>query len=91
MIDSAPFDEWSDKLSTFWTWGGGGSTGTLTLTALGMLLMVVSLLGWVWLENKKLWAQTDRLRAARALEPTTVTTTVVVTETEIPPGGSPNA
>jgi hypothetical protein len=69
MIDSAPFDKWSDKVSAFWTFGPGGSTGTLVLTALGMLLMVASILGWVWLENKKLWAQTDRLRAAGGLAP----------------------
>jgi hypothetical protein len=62
MIDSAPFDEWGDSITTFWTFGPG--TGTYILTVLGILLMVASILAWVWLEDKKLTGQVNRLRAA---------------------------
>lgn len=70
MIDSFPFDEWGDEITTFWTFSGG-TTGTYVLTVLGIILMVVAIIGWVWLENQKLWAQTDRLRLA--VGPTTTT------------------
>jgi hypothetical protein len=75
MIDSFPYDAW-DQVTTepfqaaFWTFGpvnghaGGGSlTGTYVLTALGILLMVVALVWWVWLEHQKLTEQAERLRA----------------------------
>ena len=74
MIDSFPPDPntWllpdgktlNQDISTFWTFGGADSTGTLLLTALGMLVMVVALIGWVWLEHQKLTAQAERLRQA---------------------------
>lgn len=64
MIDSFPFDEWSEDITAFWTFGPGGSTGTYILTVLGVILMVAALIGWAWLENRKLWAQADLLRAA---------------------------
>jgi hypothetical protein len=64
MIDSFPFDEWSEDITAFWTFGPGSSTGTYFLTVLGILLMVASLVGWVWLENRKLRAQAELLRAA---------------------------
>lgn len=68
MIDSFPYDQWSDKITTFWTFSGG-TTGTYVMTVLGIILMVVSIIGWAWLEDKKLWAQTDRLRAATGAAP----------------------
>jgi hypothetical protein len=64
VIDSFPFDEWADDIGAFWTFGPGSSTGTYILTVLGILVMVGSLIGWVWLENKKLTAQAELLRAA---------------------------
>ena len=64
MIDSFPFDEWTDDISAFWTFGPGSSTGTYVLTVLGILLMVASFIGFVWLENRKLTAQAALLRAA---------------------------
>jgi hypothetical protein len=64
MIDSFPFDEFSENVTSFWTFGPEDSTGTYILTALGVILMVVALIGWVWLENRKLWAQAELLRAA---------------------------
>jgi hypothetical protein len=64
MIDSFPFDEFSENVTSFWTFGPENSTGTYILTALGVILMVAALIGWVWLENRKLWAQAELLRAA---------------------------
>ena len=75
MIDSFPFDSWLDAegnlsqdITTFWTFGpaggseGGSLTGTFVLTGLGILLMVVSLVAWVYLEDRKLQRQADKLR-----------------------------
>jgi len=67
VIDSFPFDEWSEDITAFWTFGPENSTGTYVLTVLGVIVMIVSLIGWVWLENKKLTAQADLLRAAGGL------------------------
>jgi hypothetical protein len=64
VIDSFPFDEFSESITSFWTFGPENSAGTYILTALGVILMVVALIGWVWLENRKLWAQAELLRAA---------------------------
>lgn len=76
MIDSFPYTSWlnpdgtpNTDITTFWTFGpaggaaGGDLTGTYVLTALGMLLMVVALVGWVWMENRKLTEQAEHLRA----------------------------
>jgi hypothetical protein len=76
MIDSFPYDSWYDAegnlsadVTTFWTFGpttgseGGDLTGTFVLTALGMMLMVISLIAWVWLEHRKLTEQANRLRS----------------------------
>jgi hypothetical protein len=75
MIDSFPYDSWlnadgslNTDITTFWTFGpaggaaGGDLTGTYVLTALGMLLMVASLVAWVWMEHRKLTAQAEHLR-----------------------------
>jgi hypothetical protein len=67
VIDSFPFDELSEEVTAFWTFGPQNSTGTYLLTVLGIILMIVSLIGWVWLENKKLTAQAALLRAAGGL------------------------
>ncbi len=75
MIDSFPYDSWDQVstepyLGTFWTWGptngaaGGDLTGTYVLTALGMLLMVATVIYFVWLERKKLDEQAEFLRGA---------------------------
>jgi len=64
VIDSFPYDEWSEDIGAFWTFGPGSSTGTYIMTVLGIALMVVSLIGWAWLENRKLQAQAALLRAA---------------------------
>ncbi len=64
MIDSAPIEKWSDKVSVFWTFGGSGSVGTWVLTILGIAVMVAAWAAWVWLENRKLTHQAEALRAA---------------------------
>jgi hypothetical protein len=76
MIDSFPYDSWYDAegnlsadVTTFWTFGpttgaeGGDLTGTFVLTGLGMLLMVASLIAWIWLEHRKLTTQAESLRS----------------------------
>jgi hypothetical protein len=64
MIDSFPFDEFAEDIAAFWTFGPQNSTGTYVLTVLGIILMVVSLIGWVWLEDQKLKRQASHLRGA---------------------------
>lgn len=75
MIDSFPWESWLNQagdalntdISTFWTFGPGADgsrTGTYVLTVLGVILMVAALIAWVWLEDRKLSAQTAALRAA---------------------------
>ncbi len=64
MIDSFPYDEWSEDIAAFWTFWSEDKTGTYVLTVLGIILMIASLWGWVWLESRKLNAQAALLRAA---------------------------
>ncbi len=73
MIDSFPFDEWSEEITTFWTFGPENSTGTYVLTVLGIIFMVLAIVYWVWLENKKLNAQAELLRGAGGLPPASPT------------------
>ncbi|MDQ3858205.1 MAG: hypothetical protein M3327_07130 [Actinomycetota bacterium] len=80
MIDSFPFNGWSDKIGAFWTFGPGSSTGTYVLTVLGIIFMVASLVGWVMLENRKLAAQAELLRSAGGLP----------APGGVPPGPSPS-
>ncbi|MBA3566299.1 MAG: hypothetical protein H0W31_05540 [Actinobacteria bacterium] len=85
MFDAFPFDEWSEDIAEFWTFGGEGSTGTYIMTALGVAAMLISLIGFVWLEQKKLRRQTEMLRASGALERpavvvTTTTTTIITSD-----------
>jgi hypothetical protein len=85
MFDSFPFDEWGEDIAEFWTFGGEGSTGTYILTVLGIAVMVLAFIGFVWLENHKLARQAALLRASGALDrPTvaTVTTTTTIITTD---------
>ena len=75
MFDAFPYDEWSDAVTDFWTYGGANSTGTYILTVLGIILMVGSLIGWVLLEKKKLEAQAAALRASGAFDTAPAPTT----------------
>jgi hypothetical protein len=82
MFDSFPFDEWSEDIAEFWTFGGEGSTGTYILTVLGITVMVLAFIGFVWLENQKLARQAAVLRASGALDRPTVATTTTIIETD---------
>jgi hypothetical protein len=66
MFDAFPFDEWSEEITTFWTFGVENDTGTYILTILGVLLMIGSLVQFVRMESKKLDTQTAALRRAMA-------------------------
>ena len=68
MFDAFPYDEWSEEIAEFWTFGGEGSTGTWIMTVLGIAAMVISFWGFVRLENRKLAAQAERLKASGALD-----------------------
>jgi hypothetical protein len=67
MFDAFPFDEWSEDISAFWTFGPENSTGTYIMTVLGILLFLVAIVGWVMLEDRKLAAQAALLRSAGGL------------------------
>ena len=54
---------WSDKVAAFFTFGPGYTNGLYLLTALGFILFVVALVGWVYTEDKKLKHQAEKLRA----------------------------
>jgi heme exporter protein D len=68
MFDAFPFDEWSEDISDFWTFGGANSTGTYIMTALGVTVMVLAFIGFVMLEQRKLRHQAATLRASGALD-----------------------
>ena len=83
MFDAFPFDEWSEDIAEFWTFGGEGSTGTWIMTVLGFSVMLIAFVGFVVLEKRKLERQTAMLRASGALDrPVAVvtTTTVIITD-----------
>jgi hypothetical protein len=71
VFDSFPFDEWSEDISAFWTFGVENSTGTYIMTALGVIAMVIALVWFFVLENKKLDSQAAFLRSTGALDPPT--------------------
>jgi hypothetical protein len=82
MFDAFPFDSWADATAEFWTFGGESSTGTYIMTVLGIAVMVLAFIGFVWLENQKLARQAALLRASGALErpsATVVTSTTIIT------------
>ncbi|MBA3432942.1 MAG: hypothetical protein H0U08_02490 [Actinobacteria bacterium] len=81
MFDAFPFDEWSEEITTFWTFGTEGDLGTIILTILGVLLMVGSLIQFVRLESRKLDEQTAALRSALSAAEDTVATVTVTTTT----------
>ncbi len=68
MFDAFPFDEWSEDISDFWTFGGANSTGTYIMTVLGITVMVLAFIGFVMLEHRKLRHQAATLRASGALD-----------------------
>jgi hypothetical protein len=62
MFDAFPYDEWSEEITTFWTFGVEGDVGTIILTILGVLVMILALIQFVRLESGKLDAQAAALR-----------------------------
>jgi hypothetical protein len=84
MFDAFPFDEWGEDIAEFWTFGGESSTGTYIMTVVGIAVMLLAFIGFVWLENQKLARQAAFLKASGALDqPTaTVTTTTTIITTE---------
>jgi hypothetical protein len=75
MFNAFPYDEWGDTVTTFWTFAGGdtiiwgqASLGTWIMVALGFVVMMVSFVGFVKLENGKLEHQAQALRATGALD-----------------------
>ena len=73
MFDTFPYDEWSEDIAGFWTWGPGNSTGTYILTAIALTVMFAAFIGFFVLENRKLAHQEATLKATGALDrPTTM-------------------
>jgi hypothetical protein len=80
MFDAFPFDEWSEDIAEFWTFGGEGSTGTWIMTLVGVTVMLLAFIGFVWLEKRKLERQAAVLKASGALDqPAVVVTTTIIT------------
>ena len=69
MFDAFPYDEWSEQITTFWTFGVEGDTGTIILTILGVLLMIGALIAFVRMESGKLDRQAATLRQAMGPPP----------------------
>jgi hypothetical protein len=84
MFDAFPLDEWGEDIAEFWTFGGESSTGTYIMTVIGVAVMVLAFVGFVWLENQKLARQAALLKASGALErpavAVTTTTTIITTD-----------
>ena len=69
MFDAFPYDEWSEQITTFWTFGVEGDTGTIILTILGVLLMIGSLIAFVRMESGKLERHAAILKQAMGPPP----------------------
>ena len=69
MFDAFPYDEWSEEITTFWTFGVEGDTGTIILTILGVLLMIGALIAFVRMESGKLDRQAAMLSKRWARRP----------------------
>jgi hypothetical protein len=87
MFDAFPYDEWSEDIAGFWTFGPESSTGTYILTVLGVAVMLIALIGFVILENRKLAHQEATLKASGALDRPSggvvyTQTTTIITESD---------
>jgi hypothetical protein len=67
MFDAFPYDEWSEDIAGFWTFGPESSNGTYILTVLGVAVMIIAFVAFVVLENRKLSRQQATLQASGAL------------------------
>jgi hypothetical protein len=88
MFDAFPYDEWSEDIAGFWTFGPESSTGTYILTVLGVAVMVIAFIAFVVLENRKLARQQATLQASGALDRPSGGTVIVETTTIITEPGS---
>jgi hypothetical protein len=88
MFDAFPYDEWSEDIAGFWTYGPESSTGTYILTVLGIAVMVIAFIAFVVLENRKLARQQATLRASGALDRPSGGAVIVETTTIITDSGS---
>lgn len=76
MIDSFPFQGFftedgavDPSLTAFWPYAGSpeftdASTGTWVLTVIGMIVTLIAIIGWIYMDNRMLTRHADRLRAA---------------------------
>jgi hypothetical protein len=55
---------WGDHVAAYFTFGPGGTAGVWILTILGFLLMIGCLVAWFVVEDRKMRAQVERLRAS---------------------------
>ena len=62
MFDAFPYDAWGPEVADFWAFGGANSTGTYIMTALALILMFMSLIGFVRQETQRMNEQQARLR-----------------------------
>ena len=64
-MDTAPdsVDQgWSDQVAAYFTFGPGDTVGVWVLTILGIVLMVLAIIAWFYVEDQKMKAQVERLR-----------------------------
>lgn len=69
-MDTFPFESWEEATTAaldsgagYFTFGPGGNTATIVLVALGFIVMVVTIVGGIMTEDKRLNAHAARLRA----------------------------
>jgi hypothetical protein len=62
MIDSFPFRSWEEVTDAFWPFGPGAET--VTLTVIGMIVTVLAIIGWIYMDNRMLTEHAERLRTA---------------------------
>lgn len=69
-MDTFPYESWEEATTAaldsgagYFTFGPGGNTATIVLVALGFIVMVVTIVGGIISEDKRLNAHAARLSA----------------------------
>ena len=69
-MDTFPYESWEEATTAaldsgagYFTFGPGGNTATIVLVALGFIVMMVTIVGGMMSEDKRLNAHAARLRA----------------------------
>ena len=69
-MDTFPYESWEEATTAaldsgagYFTFGPGGNTATIVLVALGFIVMVVTIVGGIMSEDKRLNDHAARLRA----------------------------